>query len=178
MYFDWKYSEIHWYRKVIVSEKIQHADVIKWKYFPRYCPLTNGIHRSRVHSPLKGQWREALIYSLICTWTNGWANNRDAGDLERHRPHDDANVMKISKTQMRLPRIFQNDAFVMTYCLASHILNSWELDRVGIAAMNMNQGVRYTLSKIKVVVRILSIQQKSVIWSYITDAVVHFTRVR
>ena len=32
-----------------------------------------------------GQWRGALIFSLICAWTNGWVNNRDTGDLRRHR---------------------------------------------------------------------------------------------
>ena len=33
--------------------------------------------------PHKGQWHGALMFSLICAWTNGWANNRDAGDLGR-----------------------------------------------------------------------------------------------
>ena len=28
-----------------------------------------------------------LDVSLICAWTNGWANTRDAGDLRRHRVH-------------------------------------------------------------------------------------------
>ena len=41
-------------------------------------------HR-HVDSPLKGQWRGALIFSLICALTNIWANNRDADDLRRHR---------------------------------------------------------------------------------------------
>ena len=31
--------------------------------------------------------------SLICAWTNGWINNRDAGDLRRHRTHYDVTVM-------------------------------------------------------------------------------------
>ena len=31
-----------------------------------------GIHRSPVNSPHKGQWRGALMFSLICAWTNGW----------------------------------------------------------------------------------------------------------
>ena len=31
--------------------------------------------------------------SLICAWTNGWANNRDAGDLRRHRARCDVTVM-------------------------------------------------------------------------------------
>ena len=41
----------------------------------------------------KGQWRGALMFSLICAWINGWVNNREAGDLLRHRAHDDVNVM-------------------------------------------------------------------------------------
>ena len=43
----------------------------------------------------KGQWRGALIFSLICAWTNEWVNNRDAGDLRRHRAHYDVTVMII-----------------------------------------------------------------------------------
>ena len=39
------------------------------------------------------QWREALTFSLICAWTNGWANNRDAGDLRRYCAHYDVTVM-------------------------------------------------------------------------------------
>ena len=45
----------------------------------------------------KGQWRGALMFSLICVWINGWVNNRKAGDLRRHRAHYDVIVMtKIS----------------------------------------------------------------------------------
>ena len=40
----------------------------------------------------KGQWRAALMYSLICTWTNGWVNNWDAGDLRRHCAHCDVTI--------------------------------------------------------------------------------------
>ena len=46
-----------------------------------------------VNSPHKGQWRWALMSSLICAWINGWVNNREAGDLKRHRAHDDVTVM-------------------------------------------------------------------------------------
>ena len=31
--------------------------------------------------------------SLICAWTNGCANHRDAGDFRRHRAHHDVTVM-------------------------------------------------------------------------------------
>ena len=48
---------------------------------------------SPVNSPHKGQWRGALMFSLICAWTNGWVNNRDVGDLGRYGAHHDVNVM-------------------------------------------------------------------------------------
>ena len=44
-----------------------HDDVIKWKHFPRNWPFVRGIHRFPVNSPHKGQWRGALMFSLICS---------------------------------------------------------------------------------------------------------------
>ena len=70
----------------------KHADVIKWEYFPCYWPFVRGIHRSTVNSPQKGQWRSALMFSLICAWTNDWINNWDADDLRRYRAHFDVTV--------------------------------------------------------------------------------------
>ena len=46
-----------------------------------------------VNSPHKGQWRGALMFSLICVWINDWVNNGDAGDLRRYRIHYDVTVM-------------------------------------------------------------------------------------
>ena len=73
-------------------QKIKHAtkdydDVIKGKPFPCYWPFVRLIHRSPVNSSLKGQWRGVLMCSLISAWANGWVNNRNAGDLRRHRAH-------------------------------------------------------------------------------------------
>ena len=70
------------------SSRSFHDDVIKRKHFPRYWPLW-----SPTDSPHKGQWRGALMFSLICACTNGWANNGDAGDLRRHRAHYNVIVM-------------------------------------------------------------------------------------
>ena len=70
-----------------------HDDVIKWKYFPRYWPFVQGIHRSPVNSPHKDQWRGALMSSLIYAWVKGWVNNREAGDLRRHHAHYNVIVM-------------------------------------------------------------------------------------
>ena len=76
-----------------VLDAFLHDDVIKWKHFPRHWPFVRGIHRSPVNSPHQGQWRGALMFSLICAWINGWVNNREAGDLWSHRTHYDVNVM-------------------------------------------------------------------------------------
>ena len=70
-----------------------HDDVIKWKHFPRNWPLCAGNSPVPVNSAHKGQWRGALMFSLICVWINGLVNNREAGDLRRHRGHFDVNVM-------------------------------------------------------------------------------------
>ena len=43
----------------------------------------------------KGQWRGALIFSLICAWITGWVNNHGAGDLRHHCAHYDVIVMSI-----------------------------------------------------------------------------------
>ena len=72
-----------------------HDDVIKWKHFPRNWPFVRGIHRSPVNSPHKGQWRGALMFSLICVWINDWVNNREADDLRRYHAHYDIIVMSI-----------------------------------------------------------------------------------
>ena len=57
--------------------------------------LCDGIHRSPADSPHKDQWPRILMFSLICTWTNGWANNQVVGDLKRHRAHYGVTVMWI-----------------------------------------------------------------------------------
>ena len=57
--------------------------------------FVRGIHRPSVNSPHKEQWRGALMFSLICAWTNGWINNQDAGDLRRRRANYDVTVMKV-----------------------------------------------------------------------------------
>ena len=63
------------------------------KHFLRYWPFVRGIHRSPVNSPHEGQWRGALMFSLICARINSWVNNGEAGDLRRHRAHYDVIVM-------------------------------------------------------------------------------------
>ena len=77
------------------NHEYYHDNVIKWKHFPHNWPFVQGIHRSPVNSPHKGQWSWALMFSLICVWINGWVNNGEAGDLKRHRAHYDVIVMWV-----------------------------------------------------------------------------------
>ena len=76
-----------------VTFKTHHDDVIKWKHFPRNWPFVREIHRSPVNFPYKGQWRGALMFSLIYAWINDLVNNREAGDLRRQHGHYDVIVM-------------------------------------------------------------------------------------
>ena len=75
---------------------VKHDDVIRWKHFPRYWPFVGGIHWSLVNSPHKDQGVGALMFSLICSWTNGWVNNRDAGDVRRHCAYYGVTVFKLT----------------------------------------------------------------------------------
>ena len=61
--------------------------------FSALLALCAGNSPVLVKSPRKGQWRGALMFSLICTWISDWVNNREAVDLRHHRGHCDVNVM-------------------------------------------------------------------------------------
>ena len=77
---------------------------LDWKWICQvhveyHCMMTssNGnISAVPVNSPHKGQWRGALMFSVICVWINGWVNNREAGDFRRYRTHYDVIVMEFS----------------------------------------------------------------------------------
>ena len=98
-----------------------HPVVIKWKHFPRYWPFVRGIHRSPVNSPHKGQWRGALMFSLICVWINDWVNNGEAGDLRRYRAHYDVTVWNSSIVYCKIisRRLFKSYIF-HTDCTRLH----------------------------------------------------------
>ena len=55
--------------------------------------VTGPLCGETVNSPHKGQWRGALMLSLICALTHGWVHNRKAGDLRRYCAHYDVTVM-------------------------------------------------------------------------------------
>ena len=61
--------------------------------FSALLALCVGIHRSPLNSPDKDQWSGALMFSLMCAWTNGWVNDCDIDDLRCHCTHYDITVM-------------------------------------------------------------------------------------
>ena len=61
--------------------------MVAFSALPAFCERNPLVHRAPVDSPHKGQWRGVLMFSLICGWTNGWANNQNVDDLKRHRAH-------------------------------------------------------------------------------------------
>ena len=62
--------------------------------FSALLALCAGNSPVPVNYPHKGQWRGALMFSLICARINDWVNYREAGDLRRHRRHYDVSVMR------------------------------------------------------------------------------------
>ena len=69
--------------------------------FSALLALCAGNSPVAVNFPHKGQGRGALMFSLICARMNDWVNNRDTGDLRRHRGHYDDNVMIEAETNDR-----------------------------------------------------------------------------
>ena len=96
-----------------------HDDIIKSKHFPLKWPFVRGIHRSPVNSPHQGQWRGALMFSLICVWLNGWVNSGEAGNLRRYRAHYDVTAMWHDKSAVMACTNICNDLIANTrisYC--------------------------------------------------------------
>ena len=82
--------------------------------FSVYWPFVREIYQSLVDSPHKGQWRGALVFSLICAWTNGWANSRVACDLRRHHAHYNVTVSRPSY-------VIDKNPYTWDYCLKSYL---------------------------------------------------------
>ena len=54
---------------------------------------------AKLPSKLEQLRRYFILIIVTCVsvwWTNRWANNRDAGDLRRHRAHYDVNAMSAT----------------------------------------------------------------------------------
>ena len=85
-----------------------------------FTPSSNGSI-FRVTGPLCGEFTghrwiplakasDAELWCSICAWINDWVNNRNAGDLRRHRAHYDVTVIPLQLTDtismITAPRIW------------------------------------------------------------------------
>ena len=100
------YAHGSWF--VLVCFRSTSAIAFTWwrhqmETFSALLAICAGNSPVQVNSPHKGQWRGALIFSLICVWINGWVNNRKAGDLRRHRAHYVVIVMRITSLILPTP---------------------------------------------------------------------------
>ena len=94
--------------------------------FPRYWPYVLGTHRWPKNSPHKGQWRGALMFSLICAWMNGWVNNHGAGDWRLHRAH----YVVIVKTRASMCQRINLVCCVGRFYCWVHVTNEFSLVHV------------------------------------------------
>ena len=56
-------------------------------------PLCGEFNGHRWIPLTKASDAELLMFSLICTWINGWVNNCEAGDLRRNHAHYDVTAI-------------------------------------------------------------------------------------
>ena len=128
---------IAWWSLLLLSPggcrlSIAHDDVIKWKHFPRYLPFVWGIHRSLVNSPRKGQWRGALMFSLICAWINPWVNNQEAGEFRRHRAHYDVIVLWVCAYLAATTCYLATASYVIATAACYLATNTWIFHHLGL----------------------------------------------
>ena len=115
----------------IMRQKESRWIITWWRHqmetFSASLALYGVIHRSSVNSPHKGQWRGALMFSLICAWINSWVNNCETGDLRRHRAHYDVIVMKEIARKSRPPGSRPIQCVELDHRLGSRKQHCWKL---------------------------------------------------
>ena len=84
--------------------------------FSALLALCAGNSPVPVNSQHKGQWRGALMFSLIWVWINSWVNNREACDLRRYRAHCDVIVMRTAKQLVEWPVIENDMTLIWCHC--------------------------------------------------------------
>ena len=111
-----------------------------------------GIHQWPVNCPHKGQWRGALVFSLICAWINGWVNSGEAGwwfetppcqlwchcNVDRDRAEhlrDDipdkviTSVSRCSVSRNTKPIICNGKMKSYVICLTNNQFHKWKSDK-------------------------------------------------
>ena len=97
------------------------------------------VGNSPVTFPHKGQWCRALMFSLICTWINGWVNNHEADDLGRLRTHYGVIVMDTLES-CDLLTLLINGNYSLNIVLHKGIsFDVWFINKQVLEEMTINQ---------------------------------------
>ena len=141
-------AELLWVQSLIcISNCID--DVIKSKHFQRYWPFVCVCVCGGGGGGGGGGWFTGhrfirslrpvtpLMFSLICAWKNGWANNQDIDDLRRRGSYHDVTVMLLFccvqhhviqfQYSWRTPQmsfLFVNHELTLAYILLENEVNS------------------------------------------------------
>ena len=89
----------HWFllRKFVtaaITVRATHDDVIRWKHFPRHWPLCGEFAGHRRIPLTKASDAELWCFLWSELEQTVEVNNREAGDLIRHRSHYNVTVMR------------------------------------------------------------------------------------
>ena len=76
-----------------------------WRHQMETSPITGKFPAQRPET-------RSFRISLTCAWTNGCVNNRDAGDLRRHRVHHDVTVMPWGAASDHNVNVLTTSAFL------------------------------------------------------------------
>ena len=88
----WMFAHAHWWVHGGDLDSDEPTWIIEHVILATITGITIWLHCGFPH---KGRWRGAYMFSLVCVWTNGWANNRDAGNLRGHHVHYGVTVMDL-----------------------------------------------------------------------------------
>ena len=129
-------SHLHVYIRMITKpNKLMHwlcTDSFAIRGTFQYMMTSSNGNIFRVTGPLCGEFSyhrwiplakacdsELWYFPWSAPWINGWVNNRDAGNLRRHRAHYDVNVMQVinSRTSKTGP-MSENDKYsLLMHCI-------------------------------------------------------------
>ena len=110
--------------------RLVHFGIVMTSSNGNIFPVTGLLcGNSPVNSPHKGQWRGALMFSLICACMDVWVNNRDAGHLRRLHNHYDVTIMIANARNKLAPigNIASETDYVNVFVRHERKLNFWPI---------------------------------------------------
>ena len=111
----------------------QHDDVVKWKHFRVTGPTCGEFTGDRWIPLTKASDAELWCCPWSAPWISGWVNNREAGDLRRHRAHYDVIVLLTD-----FWGIFQLKIPFTRKCLVAMKLPSYHvISAIGLSMLTM-----------------------------------------